>query len=57
MSIVTARPLAFLAAVRDCLARLTHPSVTAADYLKIMRRLGLAETATFLDEHLAQWQP
>jgi hypothetical protein len=45
-------PSGVVAAVRECLMRLTHPPVTAADYLKVLRHLGLMETAAFLDGHL-----
>ena len=42
--------------VQECVARLTHPRVAAADYVKVLRRLGLAETAAFLEGNLARWQ-
>jgi hypothetical protein len=48
-------PLQVLAGVRDCLARLTRPPITAATYLNTMRRIGLPQTAAFLNDNLAQW--
>ena len=56
-SLIVAMPLQVLAAVRDCLSRLTRPPITAAGYLKIMRRIGMSETAAFLESNLTQWQP
>ena len=56
-SIIAVMPLQVLAAVRDCLSRLTRPPITAADYLKIMRRIGLPEATAFLENNLAHWQP
>jgi hypothetical protein len=56
-SFIVAMPLQILAAVRDCLSRLTRPPITAAGYLKIMRRIGMPETAAFLETNLAYWQP
>jgi predicted nucleic acid-binding protein len=56
-SFIVAMPLQVLAAVRDCVSRLTRPPITAASYLKIMRRIGLPETAAFLESNLAPWQP
>jgi hypothetical protein len=50
-------PRQVLAAVKDCVSRLTRPQITAAGYLKIMRRIGLPETAVFLESNLAHWQP
>lgn len=52
-SFVVAMPLQVLAAVRDCLSRLIRPPITAVGYLTIMRRIGLPETAAFLESNLA----
>jgi hypothetical protein len=54
---IATMPSGVVAAVRECLTRLTHPPVPATDYLKVLRRLGMTETAAFLDGHLAHWQP
>ena len=56
-SFIAATPLQVLAAVRDCLSRLTRPLITAAGYLKILRQIGLPETAAFLESNLIHWQP
>jgi len=55
-SFITGLPLHFLNAVRDCLSRLTKPPVTIADYIQVIRRLGLTKTATFLDDNRSHWQ-
>jgi predicted nucleic acid-binding protein len=51
-SYIAATPHHVLAAGRDCLSRLTRPSITVASYVKIMRRIGLAATASFFEENL-----
>jgi predicted nucleic acid-binding protein len=56
-SFIIAMPSQVLAAVGDCLSRLTRPPVTAAGYLKIMHRIGMPETAAFLETNLIHWQP
>jgi predicted nucleic acid-binding protein len=53
---ITETPSLFLAVVKQCLARLLHPPLTAADYLKTMRRIGLPETAAFLEDNQTRWQ-
>jgi predicted nucleic acid-binding protein len=54
---IVAMPLQVLAAVKECLSRLSRPPITAAGYLTIMHRIGLPETAAFLESSLAHWQP
>ena len=44
------------AASAEAFARVNQ-ACSDASYLKIMRRLGLTETAAFLDGNLAHWQP
>jgi predicted nucleic acid-binding protein len=56
-SFIVMMPSEILAGVQACVTRLTHPKIGAADYLKVLRRLGLAETASFLDGNRARWQP
>ncbi len=56
-SFIAAMPLQILAGVRACLARLTRPPISATSYLNILRRLGLTETAAFLEGNLEAWQP
>jgi predicted nucleic acid-binding protein len=50
-------PTQFLAVVRQCTTRLIRPPLAAAAYLEVLRRLGLQETAAFLQSNLADWQP
>lgn len=57
MGFAAVMPSQVLAAVRTCLARLTRPSVTPEDYLAVLRRLGLRETAAFLGGHRLNWHP
>jgi predicted nucleic acid-binding protein len=56
-SFIAAMPYQVLEGVRHCLSRLTRPPIDADTYLKIMRRIGLLETALFLESNLAAWQP
>jgi hypothetical protein len=56
-SFIATMPSRVVEAVRDCVTRLSHPPVTATGYLKVLRRLGMTETAVFLDGHLVHWQP
>jgi predicted nucleic acid-binding protein len=53
---ITVMPDLFFRGVRDCLSRLTRPPVGADDYLKIMRRIGMAETVRFLEDNRMSWQ-
>jgi predicted nucleic acid-binding protein len=50
-------PRDVLACVRQCVARLSSPPVTVVEYLAVLRRLGLMETAEFLDVNRHEWQP
>lgn len=52
---IAGMPFQVLAEVRECLSRLTLPPITADGYLKNMRRLGLTETAAFLDANRIAW--
>jgi predicted nucleic acid-binding protein len=54
---IDAMPLRVLAAVRECVARLVQPSISSSDYLKTLDRLGLTQTAAFLDVNRTDWQP
>ncbi|MDR3525602.1 MAG: PIN domain-containing protein [Acetobacteraceae bacterium] len=56
-SFITETPHLFFQAVLDCLSRLTRPPITADGYLKIMRQIGLAETALALESNRSEWQP
>jgi predicted nucleic acid-binding protein len=53
--LATERPSEVLESARECLVRLVRPPVTASDYIDVLRRLGLAETAAFLSNHLSTW--
>jgi predicted nucleic acid-binding protein len=53
---IAAMPNMVLEAVRNCLSRLTRPSIAADTYLNIMRRIGLVETALFLESNPTAWQ-
>jgi hypothetical protein len=52
----TDTPHLFLAAVRQCFARLVSPPVAPAIYLRAIRQVGLPETATFLENRRSQWE-
>ena len=56
-SFINVMPTRVLAGVRDCLAWLTNPPISAVDYLSAMRRLGLVETAAFLEDNPGLWHP
>jgi predicted nucleic acid-binding protein len=56
-SFIAAMPFQVLAEVRGCVARLTSPLIMPPDYLKVLRYSGLTETAVFLENNLADWQP
>jgi hypothetical protein len=56
-SLIDEMPSEILDSVQQCVARLTHPRVAAADYVRVLRRLGLAETASFLEGNPARWHP
>ena len=57
MGFAAAMPRQVLVAVRTCLVRLTNPPITPDGYLSVLHRLGLTETAAFLDGHRADWHP
>ena len=50
-------PAQVLACVRECVERLINPPVSASDYLAVLRRLGLTETASFLADNQPLWCP
>lgn len=56
-SFIAAMPTQVLAGVRECLARLKNPPISASSYLNILRRLGLTGIAAFLDDNQAGWCP
>jgi hypothetical protein len=56
-SIIVAIPHQVPEAVQNCLSRLSRPPIAGGAYLNIMRRIGLVETAAFLESNLADWQP
>jgi predicted nucleic acid-binding protein len=56
-SFITAMPSRVLDCVRTCLIRLGDPPISAVSYLGTMRRVGLPETAAFLDQNLTHWHP
>jgi len=51
-SFIAESPRPVLTSVADCLSRLTQPPVAKAEYLQLLRRLGLESKAAFLDTHL-----
>jgi predicted nucleic acid-binding protein len=51
-SYITSMPFQVLGQMRECRSRLTCPPITVTDYLKILRRLGMTETAGFLENNL-----
>lgn len=56
-SLIAATPLEVLAGVRNCLGRLTQPALSSPDYLDVLDRLGLVNTAAFLRANPENWQP
>lgn len=56
-ALITAIPSRVLEAARECVARLRRPPLRSADYLKILRRLNLTETADFLALNCPHWYP
>ncbi len=55
-SFIATMPTRVLDCVRTCLVRLGDPPVSASGYLSMMRRIGLIETAAFLEKNRADWQ-
>ena len=56
MGLAETTPHHILAAVRECLVRLTRPAISATAYRNAMRQLGLTEIAAFLDSKRADWE-
>ena len=56
-SFIIAMPSRVLDCVRTCLMRLGDPPISAVSYLGTMRRVGLPETAAFLDQNRTHWHP
>ena len=56
-SFITAMPSRVLDCVRTCLVRLGDPPISVVSYLVTMRRVGLPETAAFLDQNRTYWHP
>ncbi len=56
-SFIATMPTRVLDCVRTCLVRLGDPPVSVSGYLSMMRRIGLTETAAFLDGNRIYWQP
>ena len=55
-SYIVETPGQFLDGVRACLRRLGDPPISAAGYLATMRRVGLTDTAAFLERNCEGWQ-
>jgi predicted nucleic acid-binding protein len=56
-SFIIAMPSHILAGVRECLGRLIRPPISPANYLDNIRKIGLIETAAFLEANRGQWHP
>jgi predicted nucleic acid-binding protein len=55
-ALAAAMPVPFLNGVQECLARLTRPRIRPQNYLTMMTRLGLPETAALLNDNGQHWQ-